>query len=159
LTYNGLKALRVPRASLDSFAWEFQQGMAARARVLGDTGENAPEHWESPLGTSDVHVVLTALSPDTAHLEAALDRAQSTYEAPCGGEAICRQDCHALATGREPFGYRDSISHPAIEGSGIPGTNRHELAFKAGEFVLGYPDEMGTLPPMPEPAVLGRNGT
>jgi deferrochelatase/peroxidase EfeB len=30
---------------------------------------------------------------------------------------------------------------------------------KAGEFVLGYPDETGNLPPMPEPEVLGRNGT
>ena len=31
LTYQGLKALGVPQASLDSFSPEFQQGMAARA--------------------------------------------------------------------------------------------------------------------------------
>src|SRR5262245_53748524 len=31
LTYHGLKALGVPQQSLSSFAWEFQQGMAARA--------------------------------------------------------------------------------------------------------------------------------
>ncbi|XXR71494.1 hypothetical protein WMF16_13760 [Sorangium sp. So ce388] len=30
---------------------------------------------------------------------------------------------------------------------------------KAGEFLLGYPDELGGLPPMPTPEVLGRNGT
>src|SRR5881392_3902051 len=30
LTLDGLKALGVPQASLDSFCWEFRQGMAAR---------------------------------------------------------------------------------------------------------------------------------
>ena len=64
LTFQGLKALGVPQDSLDSFAWEFRQGMAARAKELGDTGESSPENWEKPLGTSDVHVVLVAVSPD-----------------------------------------------------------------------------------------------
>ena len=49
LTYHGLKALGVPQHSLDSFAWEFRQGMAARAKELGDTGESSPENWEKPL--------------------------------------------------------------------------------------------------------------
>ena len=31
--------------------------------------------------------------------------------------------------------------------------------FKTGEFVLGYPDETSGFPPMPQPEVLGRNGT
>ena len=64
LTYQGLKALGVPSDSLDSFAWEFRQGMASRAKELGDTGESSPENWEQPFGTSDVHVVLVAASPD-----------------------------------------------------------------------------------------------
>lgn len=159
LSYRGLEALGVPQDSLDSFAWEFRQGMAARAKALGDTGESDPARWEPPLGTRDVHVVLTALSPDQARLEAALDRARRAYQEFSGIEAIWRQDCHALASCREPFGYRDGISHPAIEGSGIPGSNPAELPLKAGEFVLGYPDETGSLPPMPRPDVLGRNGT
>src|SRR5215469_16736717 len=37
-TYQGLKALGVPQSSLDTFAPEFQQGMAARAAELGDVG-------------------------------------------------------------------------------------------------------------------------
>src|SRR5215472_14230490 len=73
LTYEGLKALGVPSDSLDSFAPEFQQGMAARARELGDTGESSPENWEKPLGTPDVHVVLAALAPDAKRLGIALD--------------------------------------------------------------------------------------
>jgi deferrochelatase/peroxidase EfeB len=44
LTYEGLRALGVPQASLDSFSPEFQQGMAARANELGDIGESSPEN-------------------------------------------------------------------------------------------------------------------
>jgi deferrochelatase/peroxidase EfeB len=139
LTYHGLKALGVPENSLDSFAWEFQQGMAARAKELGDTGESSPENWERPLGTRDVHVMLVAVSPNDQQLEAVLDPARKAYREMRGIEAIWRQDCHALPTETEPFGFRDGISHPAIEGSGIGGTNPKEQSLKAGEFVLGYP--------------------
>lgn len=158
LTFQGLKALGVPQESLDSFAWEFQQGMAARARHLGDTGESSPENWESPLGTNDVHVVITALSPEEQRLEEALERARKAIQELSGIALIWRQDCYALPGPREHFGFRDGMSHPAIEGSGIPGTNPLQRPLKAGEFVLGYPDELGgTL--MPQPEELGRNGT
>jgi Dyp-type peroxidase family len=159
LTFEGLKALGVPQASLDGFAWEFQQGMVARAGALRDTGESAPEHWEWPLGTPDVHVALVALAPDSDRLEAVLARGREAYHALGGVTAIWRQDCHALPTEAEPFGFRDGINHPAVEGSGVPGTDPHETPLKAGEFVLGYRDEMGGLSPMPEPEVLGRNGS
>jgi Dyp-type peroxidase family len=158
LTYQGLKALGVPQDSLDTFAWEFRQGMAARAKELGDAGESAPENWERPLGTPDVHVALVAVAPDAQRLEVSLDRARKAYRELPGITGIWRQDCHALPTETEPFGFRDGISHPAIEGSGIPGTNSKEQSLKAGEFVLGYRDEMGGIQ-MPLPEVLGRNGT
>ncbi|WP_327104395.1 Dyp-type peroxidase [Nonomuraea glycinis] len=158
LTYHGLKALGVRQDWLDSFAWEFRQGMAARATVLGDVGESSPANWESPLGTPDVHVVLVALAPDGAQLEAAIDRARPAYEALPGVTAIWRQNCHALPTETEPFGYRDGISHPAVEGSGIAGSNTLERPLKAGEFVLGYPDELGGIQTL-QPEVLGRNGS
>ncbi len=38
-------------------------------------------------------------------------------------------------------------------------TNSKEKPLKAGEIILGYPDETGELPPMPTPEILGRNGT
>ena len=158
LTYPGLKALAVPQSSLDSLAWEFRQGMAARAKELGDTGESAPENWEAPLGATDLHVVLVAISPDEKRLEEVLARARTAYADMRGIKAIWRQDCHALPTEKEPFGFRDGISHPAIEGSGIPGTNPRERPLKAGEFVIGYIDEMGTVQKT-EPELLGRNGT
>lgn len=158
LTFEGFKALGVPQESLDSFSWEFRQGMRARAKDLGDTGESAPENWEKPLGTGDVHVVLAAVSPDDDHLESALERARKAYREMSGIEAIWRQNCHALPSETEPFGFRDGISHPAIEGSGIPGSNPQERPLKAGEFVLGYTDEMGGIQKT-VPDILGRNGS
>ena len=63
-SYHGLQALGVPQTSLDSFAPEFREGMAARAAVLGDVGESSPEHWEQPLGSAEVHVAVAVLSRD-----------------------------------------------------------------------------------------------
>src|SRR5947207_2773583 len=99
-THHGLRALGVPQESLDSFAPEFQQGMAARAAEIGDVGESGPEHWEKPLGTSEVHVVLAALSPDADRLEAVLTRAGQALDQLPGVEEIWRQDCYQLPTGR-----------------------------------------------------------
>ncbi|GGV17707.1 peroxidase [Streptomyces filipinensis] len=158
VTCQGLAVLGVPRASLETFAWEFRQGMAARARALGDVGVSSPEHWEAPLGGRDVHVVLTAVAPGPAQLEAAVDRARPAYDGLSGVTAVWRQDCYALPTETEHFGYRDGVSHPAVEGSGITGSNRLEVPLKAGEFVLGYPDELGGVQ-RPHPTELGRNGS
>ena len=158
-TYQGLKALGVPQDSLDSFVPEFRQGMAARAAALGDIGESSPVHWEQPLGTPDVHVALAVLSPDPARLAALAEQARRAQQELPGVEVIWRQDCYQLPTGRTSFGFKDGIGQPAVEGSGIPGSNPRERPIKAGEFILGYPDETGSLPPMPTPEVLGRNGT
>jgi Dyp-type peroxidase family len=159
LTYQGLNALGVPQDSLDSFPPEFREGMAARAELLGDVGVNAPENWEKPLGTPDVHVALAAIAPDAARLDVLLEEIEAARRDLAGVVEIWRQDCYALPNDREAFGFKDGISHPAIEGSGVPGTNPKERPFKAGEFILGYRNEMDEVPPMPRPDVLGRNGT
>jgi deferrochelatase/peroxidase EfeB len=69
------------------------------------------------------------------------------------------QDFGAQPGGLNPLGYKDGIGQPAIEGSGVeplPGQGR---PIKAGEFILGYPGEAGVPLAMPQPDVLGRNGT
>ena len=45
------------------------------------------------------------------------------------------------------FGYRDRLSQPAIEGSGDEPTPGSGAPLKPGEFILGYPDEDGAVPP------------
>jgi Dyp-type peroxidase family len=158
-THAGLRALGVPRSSLDSFPREFREGMAARAEELGDEGESRPELWEPPLGTPDVHVAIAVLAPDTARLEAVAEQARVRYGDLSSVHVVWRQDCYQLPSGRTSFGFKDGIGNPDVEGSGLPRRNPSEPPIKAGEFLLGYPDETGSLPPMPHPEVLGRNGT
>ncbi|MCX4572693.1 Dyp-type peroxidase [Streptomyces sp. NBC_01571] len=158
-TYRGLRALGVPQESLDSFPRAFREGMAARADLIGDVGENAPAHWEAPFGTGEVHIALSALASDAEQLDKELEQARVAYEETPGVRVIWHQEVKQLPTGRTTLGFRDGISHPNIEGVGLPGSNPQEAPIKAGEFILGYPDETGNLPPMPTPEVLGRNGT
>jgi len=88
-----------------------------------------------------------------------LSRARKAFENQPGVTPIWKLDAHVLPTGREAFGFKDGIGQPAVEGSGLPGTNPKDPPLKAGEFLLGYEDETGALSPMPRPEVLGRNGT
>jgi Dyp-type peroxidase family len=158
-TYQGLQALGVPQNSLDSFAPEFRQGMAERAADLGDVGDSSPANWEKPLGTPDVHVAMAILSADATRLQDLVEKARHAEAGLPGVELIWRQDCYQLPSGRTSFGFKDGIGQPAIEGSGVPPSNPKEKPLKAGEIILGYPDETGDLPPMPTPEILGRNGT
>jgi Dyp-type peroxidase family len=159
LSFQGLKALGVPEVALASFPPEFQQGMAARAAELGDTGDSAPDRWEQPLGGPDVHLAIYALAPDETRLEAVLAGARQAIRDVPSVTPIWQLNTYVLPNERTSFGFKDGISNPAIEGSGVPGTNPHEAPFKAGEFVLGYPSETGEPHPVPQPEVLGRNGS
>src|SRR5438067_484173 len=44
-TYAGMAQLGLSEESLLSFSRQFISGMPSRADILGDVGEDAPEHW------------------------------------------------------------------------------------------------------------------
>ncbi|MEX3009610.1 hypothetical protein [Hoeflea sp. TYP-13] len=58
-TYPGLEKLNIDSGTLRSFPDVFRQGMAARAKRLGDTGPSAPENWDGELGLRSVHGYFT----------------------------------------------------------------------------------------------------
>src|SRR5215469_11388311 len=116
LSFQGLKALGVQEESLATFQPEFQQGMAARAAELGDVGENAPERWEKPLGSQNVHLVVAGLAPDAASLEVAVRYARDAFHDLTGVVPIWQQDVHSSADLRNMFGFADGIAHPAVDG-------------------------------------------
>jgi Dyp-type peroxidase family len=159
LSFAGLQALGVPAESLASFAPEFRQGMAARGAEIGDVGENAPERWETPLGSKDLHLVVAVLARDTGLMDTLFLLARDAVRDLPGVTPIWQLDVHVPPDGREQFGFRDGIGQPAVEGTDILGSNPHEAPLKVGEFVLGYQDETGDVAPVPQPEVLGRNGT
>ena len=159
ISYAGLEALEVPRESLDSFPEAFRVGMAARARQLGDQGINDPKHWEAPFGTGDIHIGLSAFSASEETRRHVLATARDHYESLSGVRILHTQDFGAQPGDLNPLGYKDGIDQPPIEGSGVeplPGQGR---PIKAGEFILGYPGEAGVPLSMPQPDILGRNGT
>jgi deferrochelatase/peroxidase EfeB len=159
ISYAGFEALDIPRESLESFPEAFRVGMAARAQQLSDVGANDPKRWELPFGTGQVHIGLSAFSDSEEKWRRALAIAHEQYEGITGVVVLRTQDFGAQPGDRNSLGYKDGIDQPPIEGSGIdplPGQGR---PIKAGEFILGYPGEAGVPLPMPQPDILGRNGT
>src|SRR6516225_5110608 len=134
-TFEGLKALGVPQASLDSFPIEFRQGMAARAAILNDFGANAPANWEHPFGTPDAHVALAIYAKSNQDLQTVLDLAHKCHHDLEQISVVYRQPFGELPEGRNPFGFKDGLHNPDVEGSGPEGVDK-EASIKAGEFVM-----------------------
>jgi Dyp-type peroxidase family len=158
-TFQGLKALGVPQASLDSFPVEFRQGMAARAAILHDFGANAPANWEYPFGTADMHVALAIYAKTDQDLEKVLALANEAHRALPAVSLVYRMRFGELPEGRNPFGFKDGLHNPHVEGSGPAPTPGGEASIKAGEFILGYPDENGETATVPIPEELRHNGS
>jgi Dyp-type peroxidase family len=159
ISYAGLEALALPPDSLQSFPAAFREGMAARARHLGDEGLNDPKNWDQPYGKGEVHIGVSAFSKSEEDRRRILGIAREQLESSSGVSVLAMQDFGAQPGDLNSLGYKDGIGQPAIEGSGVdplPGQGR---PIKAGEFILGYPGESGVLLPTPQPDVLGRNGT
>src|SRR5262249_51854225 len=161
-TWNGLRALGLDEDSLATFPEEFRQGMVARSEMLGDTGANHPDNWVGGLAGPDLHAIAILFARDDAERL----RCKGEHErliAKCDGvEVLSHLDLHATPPfdyAHDHFGYRDRLSQPVIEGSGEEPTPGSGDALKAGEFILGYPDEEGVVASNPQPAILCRNGS
>lgn len=168
VSWAGLAALGVPQAALDTFPEEFRQGMAARAALLGDTGANAPETWEFGNDADRNHVFFAVYGRTLADRDRRLDQLRAELAAVGAAvETTHSLDAAMLANRREHFGFADGMGQPSIEESGVqvyPGGGTLQpdgrwVSLKAGEFVLGWKGETGHPVSMPQPDVLGRNGS
>src|SRR6266436_3181638 len=159
ISYSGLVALGLPEASLQSFPEAFREGMAARAEKLCDYGANDPKNWDRPFGSGQIHIQVSIISDTEEKWRSTMKTARQQYQGFSGLTVLLIQDFGAQPESRNSLGYKDSISQPAIEGSGVEPLPGQGQPIKAGEFILGYPGEAGVLLAMPQPDVLGRNGT
>lgn len=147
ITYEGLKALGVPAASLASFPSSFRRGATdpRTATLVGDVGDSDPTRWIGGLSKGgDVHLILSiwvhkgsdALEKVSAALRAAFDAAAVELSA---------HDAQALPDDQVHFGYRDSIAQPTVEGA--PPRKRplpdSQPEVPAGAFLLGHPNQNG----------------
>ncbi|MGP3966531.1 Dyp-type peroxidase [Streptomyces sp. 6N223] len=152
-THAGLVALvggspiaDVPRGTTQE---AFVQGPAERGEMLGDTEDDAPEHWLFGADHTDpVHAVLTVASDRAEDLRTALERERR--EISCHGMTIVFEQAGATLpgdrSGTEHFGFKDAISQPGVEDFDEPDPERPgEVLGKPGtrlippgEFVVGY---------------------
>jgi len=161
-TWNGLRALGVDEAARATFPEEFKQGMATRADILGDTGANHPDKWVGGLAGPDLHAIVILFSRDAAERERSRSEHDKLIGRLKGVEVLSSLDLEATPPfdyAHDHFGYRDRLSQPVIEGSGDVPTRGAGAPLKAGEFILGYPDEDGPPANLPQPEILSRNGS
>lgn len=161
-TWNGLRALGVDKQSLETFPEEFRLGMAARAGILGLTGNNSPDQWVGSLESPDLHAIAILFARDIEERERCRITHQKFLSEFGGVEVLSSLDLAAIPPFTHPhehFGYRDRLSEPPVEGSGFEPTPGSGPPLKAGEFFLGYPDQFGLIPALPKPEVLSRNGS
>ncbi|WP_437592517.1 Dyp-type peroxidase [Sorangium sp. So ce1000] len=158
-TYHGLEALGLAEHSLHSFPAAFVQGAAERAKLVGDTGDNAPRRWIGGLGTGDAHVVLALHAADSAVLESMSTELRSLFAREGAFTELSHQDGGVLPKQVEHFGYKFGIAAVRIDGGPRDRAPARSNA-PTGQFILGYPSQHpGFAYPVPTPEVLGRNGS
>ena len=181
----GLRELGLSAAVIDGFSEEFIAGMVGddnRSRRLGDVENNKPADWKWGGAATSVPHLLVMLYARPGDLEAWQEQVQGPgFDNAFQLEATLKS---AARDPREPFGFVDGISQPAIDWQRSSSTDRHERdrysnKLAAGELVLGHPNEYGlyTTRPLLDPTLshaaqqlplaeelpklrdLGRNGT
>ncbi len=146
----GLAQLGLPDAGLQSFPFTFLEGMVteSRARMLGDVGENAHATWSWGRTQPDAALLVYGKTAKAvADLCTELARIAARHNADLEHEIALKE---VTADKREPFGFVDGISQPLIRGTYKAQHSRDQLNLvEPGEFILGYPDNRGNLPPGP----------
>jgi deferrochelatase/peroxidase EfeB len=147
----GLSRLGLPAESLATFPFAFLDGMTspARARVLGDDRGNAGGNWSwGHPRQPDVALLVYGQEPEAVtELEAELRGIAQQF----GMAAPHRIRLEKIRDDKtEAFGFVDGISQPVIRGTykGLRNADPIHLV-EPGEFILGYPDNRGNLPPGP----------
>jgi deferrochelatase/peroxidase EfeB len=159
LTYEGLRALGTPSASLAMFPNEFIEGMTARAMKLGDVGPSSPESWPAPFNEPKrVHLIATIYAERAGQLNEVQQRAFPDEKA---FRLLGMREGFNPPDDVVHFGYRDNITQPRFEE--VPDSERHpdkQPKAPLGTVLLGHPTNLeGLMWLVPHPVELGHNGT
>ncbi len=172
LSAAGLAKFRAPNvadgALLDGFPFAFRMGMAARERINGDRGRDAPSgwRWQDDARRPDATEAMLMLYAATPEQRDRMVQIHTTLLENHGGAVLSQTDCapawsDPAKADFEHFGYRDGISQPVIKGTlralrGVPARD----VVEPGEFILGYKNGQDYYPPSPQlPPVADMRGT
>ncbi len=121
-TCSGLRALGVDDKALATFPDEFRHGMAARAEILGMTGDSGPDRWIGDLASPALHAIVILFARDGAERDRCEQQHREYLSTLTGVTVLSALNLEALppfdGVAREHFGYRDRLSHPVIAGTG-----------------------------------------
>jgi Dyp-type peroxidase family len=153
LTYSGLTAI-VPAKNLHGFSYEFVNGMnrPEAALILGDTYTGASCNWKfGGDKTDEPHLLLMLYAATEPDLEAFGKEVQRSEKFADAFSIVAQQNSgRAPDDLREPFGFRDGISQPEITGlTARPRSSVGNAPVAAGEFLLGYENELGNITEVP----------
>lgn len=147
VTFAGLARLGVARQRLARLPRAFREGMAARAELLGDP---VPRDWHEPFTSTGALHLLLIVSGDPEQVRTKVEELRQGFWQDGVQELPGAIEGERLPEPTEHFGYRDGISQPGVAGfadASIAGGGRRRdgrwEAVKAGEFVVGLPDEDG----------------
>jgi Dyp-type peroxidase family len=148
LSGSALTALGVDHDTFQTFPLEFRDGLAGsetRSRTLGDVGTSDPTRWLWGRPSERVDVLLMLFASTENSLKELIATQGEGFE----GALTCvfERSTRTVPERREHFGFSDGIAQPVIEGSGQGA--RGVRTIKPGEFILGYPNEYGKLPFIP----------
>jgi Dyp-type peroxidase family len=163
LTASGLRELGIEEPTLNSFSFEFLEGMAParapgipiprRTNILGDLGDSSPKHWDWGgwnEKTRDIDGLLM-LFAEKGKLEPLIEAEKQAMHGIADGEPIVLRGQLFPPDMKEHFGFADGFSQPKIEGRPKrrrDGNSRKEKSevnlgseVRPGEFLLGYKNE------------------
>lgn len=150
----GLAKLGAPESVLAALPQEAKNGMASRARILGD---DEPTDWE--LGKDNELDVLVMIFARDEGRRAELV-AEHVERLRAARATVREPELSYPLGGKEHFGFADGVSQPFLPGRHDT-PRRHDDLIATGEILLGYPNAYGKLPASPRwsDVDFGRNGT
>ncbi|MBL3546583.1 Dyp-type peroxidase family [Chryseobacterium rhizosphaerae] len=159
ISYKGFIALGLPKETLDSFPNEFKAGMAGRHEKLTDYGENHPDNWQYPYKDNNIHILVNIIADSEEKWKNKLKSVRDKFEDISGYTIIAMGDFSATEKVTNAFGFRDGLSQPEVDGSGVDIPPGYGRAVKAGEFIIGYPGEAGNIDESIKPLAFSKNGS
>lgn len=152
VSWPGLRELGVSELVHD-FPHEFVEGMNRKNAnlILGDLGESSDEHWDyGGDAAKPLHVLLLLYGKTVSDMQLLQHQIYRPSAFVDGLRIVALQDDFRKPRDyTEPFGFRDGISQPPVEGLVGRQDSQSEHPISTGEFVLGYKNELSQFTRIP----------